>query len=55
METVENADFEKPNFSMRVVISFSGHEKKANLKIEGSFGKDFVLVSDIGSEIGCDD
>lgn len=55
METVENADFEKPKFSVRMIISFSGHEKKANLKIEGSFGKDFVLVSDICSEIRCDD
>lgn len=51
---VKNADFEKPKFSMRMIISFSGHEGKANLKIEGSLGKDFVLASDVGSEIGYD-
>lgn len=39
---------------MRMIISFSAHEKKANLKIEGSCGKDFVLASDVGSEIECD-
>lgn len=39
---------------MRMIISFSGHEKKENLKIEESCGKDFVLASVVGSEIGCD-
>ena len=35
---IENADFAKPQFSMRMTISFCESEKKAYLRIEGSCG-----------------